>query len=151
MQKLILKQCLLINQFHWDIQTCDDRIEEQCEYKPKYEDEVLLGYQYECESVTIYENCTNDVIKDCSNHIEDINENLDVNPRGFIADEVQLVYPERVVEENGIKKIVYGFDWIFDLWDGFQQHDDRIVELESENELLKASVCKLTDNKEVFC
>jgi len=125
--------------------TCDERIENQCEYEPKYdENNTLLGYEKKCKDITVYENCEDDVIETCETKTKDIFINLDSTPRGFIADEVQEIYPDRVVEENGVKKVIYGWDWIFDLWDGFQQHNDRITELE-------ASVCLLTNNSEAFC
>ncbi|MEM3116756.1 MAG: tail fiber domain-containing protein, partial [Candidatus Pacearchaeota archaeon] len=63
--------------------------------------------------------------------------------KGFIADEVQSIYPERVVEENGVKKVVYSWDWIFDMIKVVQEQKKEI-------DILKAELCS-KDNTYSWC
>ena len=55
---------------------------------------------------------------------------VDTKGRGFIYEDVVINYPERVSIVDGVKRVLYGFDWVFD-------NRNAIQELKRENELLK--------------
>jgi len=82
---------------------------------------------------------------------EEVRYNLpEGTQKGFIADEVEQYYPEFVkTDEFGIKRIVYGVNWIFESWKFLQNHEERIRALEEENNDMKKSLCKLGEIK--FC
>jgi len=110
------------------------------------EDILIKNTTQLCELINETEICTEipaEYKTLCHNETQDIIINLDTTTKGFIADEVQLIYPDRVIEEEGVKKVIYGWDWIFDIWNGFINHEDRIIALENENQLLKSELCKV--------
>lgn len=111
------------------------------EYTYCYEDiiqnETIECYEDICNLIS--PKITNTI---CKNETKDITmEFPNGTQKGFIAQEVEEVYPDRVIEENGIKKVIYGWDWIFDLWAFASKHEERIKKLESENELIKQELC----------
>ena len=79
----------------------------------------------------------------CNNQTIELWKDLDVKGRGFIAEDVKIVYPERVREINNLSYVSYGFDWVFDLWIANQK-------LMEENDLIKSELCK-KDNSYSWC
>ena len=55
---------------------------------------------------------------------------------GFIYEDVLPYYPERTNNENGIPKVIYDLNWMF-------ENRKAIQELKTENDLLKEDLCSL--------
>lgn len=69
--------------------------------------------------------------------------NLNTKPEGFVYEDVIINYPDRVNVIDGIKRVIYGFDWVF-------ENRNAIQELKKENDLLKSELCK-KDPTYIWC
>lgn len=103
--------------------------------------------------------CASDILlKENIQNLEvDLNKFMELNPvifewkgdvsnklyRGLIAQDIEKIYPERVISENGTKKIVYSWDWIIDIIKILQMQQKEIS-------VLKAELC-LKDNSYSWC
>lgn len=95
-----------------------------------------------------------DILKKNVNNLQaDLNKFMELNPitfelkgdpsnvqyKGFRVQDIEKIYPERVVimEEFGIQKIIYSWDWIIDLIKITQEQQKQIDQLQKDVEYLK--------------
>jgi len=81
---------------------------------------------------------------------KEITENVYYNfpsgvQKGFIADEVALIYPEFVeTDEYGFKRVIYGQNWIFEIWKQNQEQQNIINQL-------NATLTRICTNNPLLC
>lgn len=75
--------------------------------------------------------------KQSSMIVENKTINLNTNGRGFIYEDILVNYPERTKIEDGVKKVVYGFDWVLDNRNAIQELKQENTELKQENTEIK--------------
>lgn len=103
---------------------------------------VLAGYKlFNITSETYDDNLKKIVVTS-----EIVNKSIYYNlpsgtQKGFVADEVETHYPEFVkTDEFGTKQIIYGFNWVFELWKQNQEQQTQINQMQS-------TLCKLGETE----
>ncbi|GIW67819.1 MAG: hypothetical protein KatS3mg096_687 [Candidatus Parcubacteria bacterium] len=106
---------------------------------------ILAGVKsyLECTEDTFDENGSLLSKGTCTNKTENIYYTFPSGiQKGFLADDVASMYPEWVeTDEFGFKRVIYGINWIIELWKQNQEQQKQINQLQTQISLLKGELC----------